>query len=97
MSSTIAFKTRAGGRDYNQDRLGVWRTPESTLLVVADGMGGHANGDVAAQLVVEHLGAEFERAATPRLADPDRFLYRRLSSAHALLGRAASPRCRAPR
>lgn len=92
MSSTIASKTRAGGRDYNQDRLGVWRTPESTLLVVADGMGGHANGDVAAQLVVEHLGAEFERAATPRLADPDRFLYRRISSAHALLGRAARAR-----
>ena len=48
MSSMIAYRTRAGGRDYNQDRLGVWRTPECTLLVVADGMGGHAHGDVAA-------------------------------------------------
>lgn len=92
MSSTIAYKTRAGGRDYNQDRLGVWRTPECTLLVVADGMGGHAHGDVAAQLVVEHLGAEFERAAQPRLADPDLFLTRRIASAHALLGRAARAR-----
>jgi serine/threonine protein phosphatase PrpC len=92
VTSAIAYKTRAGGRDYNQDRLGVWRTPESTLLVVADGMGGHANGDVAAQLVVEHLGAEFERAAQPRLADPDLFLTRRIASAHALLGRAARAR-----
>jgi serine/threonine protein phosphatase PrpC len=92
VSSTIAYKSRVGGRQYNQDRLGVWRTPESTLLVVADGMGGHANGDVAAQLVVEHLGAEFERAAQPRLADPDLFLTRRITSAHALLGRAARAR-----
>jgi serine/threonine protein phosphatase PrpC len=92
VSSAIAYQTRAGGRDYNQDRLGIWRTPECTLLVMADGMGGHANGDMAAQLVVEHLGAEFERAARPRLADPDRFLYRRISSAHALLGRAARAR-----
>jgi len=92
VSSAIAYKSRVGGRHYNQDRLGVWRTPESTLLVVADGMGGHANGDVAAQLVVEHLGAEFERAAQPRLADPDLFLTRRIASAHALLGRAARAR-----
>ncbi|HEX5093368.1 MAG TPA: protein phosphatase 2C domain-containing protein [Burkholderiales bacterium] len=93
MSGTrIARQTHSGGRPYNQDRLGHWQTPESTLLVLADGMGGHANGDVAAQLVVEHLGAEFERAARPRLADPDLFLYRRIGSAHALLGRAARAR-----
>jgi serine/threonine protein phosphatase PrpC len=91
-ASRIALQTRAGGRSYNQDRLGHWRTPECTLLVLADGMGGHANGEVAAQLVVEHLGAEFERAARPRLADPDVFLYRRIASAHALLGRASRAR-----
>jgi serine/threonine protein phosphatase PrpC len=90
--SRIAWQSRAGGRTYNQDRLGHWQTAESTLLVVADGMGGHANGDVAAQLVVEHLGAEFERAARPRIADPDLFLYRRIAGAHALLGRAARAR-----
>jgi len=88
----IAQQTRAGGRPYNQDRLGSWQTPEAALIVLADGMGGHANGDVAAQLVVEHLGAEFERAARPRLRDPDLFLYRRIGSAHALLGRAARAR-----
>ena len=93
MSGTrIAQQTHSGGRPYNQDRLGHWQTPESMLLVLADGMGGHANGDVAAQLVVEHLGAEFERAARPRLADPDLFLYRRIGTAHALLGRAARAR-----
>jgi len=90
--SRIALQTHAGGRSYNQDRLGHWRTPACALLVLADGMGGHAHGDVAAQLVVEHLGAEFERAARPRLADPDLFLYRRIASAHALLGRAARAR-----
>jgi serine/threonine protein phosphatase PrpC len=90
--SRVARRSHAGGRAYNQDRLGHWQTSESTLLVIADGMGGHAHGEVAAQLVVEHLGAEFERAAQPRLGDPDLFLYRRITSAHALLGRAARAR-----
>jgi protein phosphatase len=90
--SRIAQQSRSGGRAYNQDRIGHWQTPECALLVVADGMGGHANGEVAAQLVVEHLGAEFERAAQPRLTDPDLFLYRRIASAHGLLGRAARAR-----
>jgi serine/threonine protein phosphatase PrpC len=88
----VAQQTHAGGRPYNQDRLGCWQTPDAALIVLADGMGGHANGDVAAQLVVQHLGAEFERAARPRLGDPDLFLYRRIGSAHALLGRAARAR-----
>jgi len=88
----IAQDTRTGKRPYNQDRLGHWRSPEAVLVVVADGMGGHAHGEVAAEVVVGHFGAEFERAAKPRLADPDLFLYRCIARAHALLRRAARER-----
>ena len=48
MNCEIASETRVGGRPYNEDRLGWWRTERSVLLALADGLGGHAHGDVAA-------------------------------------------------
>jgi protein phosphatase len=53
-------------RDQNQDACLV--VPELGLFAVADGMGGHQAGDVAARLAVEHLPALVQRA----LARPGR-------------------------
>ena len=39
-----------GGREDNQDRVGAVVSPHATLMVLLDGMGGHAQGDVAAEL-----------------------------------------------
>jgi serine/threonine protein phosphatase PrpC len=89
MKCTIAHDTRVGKRPYNQDRLGYWRTPEAVLLVVADGMGGHAHGEVAAELTMRHIAAAFRRDAKPRLANPDLFLFRAVGRSHGMLLREA--------
>lgn len=82
-------ETHVGKRPYNQDRLGHWRTPEALLLVLADGMGGHAHGDIAAELTMRHIAASFRRDARPRLADPDLFLFRAVGRSHGMLLREA--------
>lgn len=85
MSCEIVSETRVGGRPYNEDRLGYWQTGEAVLLALADGLGGHSHGALAAELVIRHLGEAFRGAARPRLADPDLFLFRSIGRAHAML------------
>ena len=89
MKCTFAQETRPGRRPYNQDRLGYWRTPEAVLMVLADGMGGHAHGEVAAELTMRHIAAAFRRDARPRLANPDLFLFRAIGRSHGMLLREA--------
>lgn len=85
MNCQIATETRVGRRPYNEDRLGYWQTGESLLLALADGMGGHAHGDVAAELALRCLADAFHESARPRLADPDVFLFRAIGRAHGAL------------
>ncbi len=42
-------------RDHNEDSYGIFR--EEGVYLVADGMGGHAAGEVASALAVERIGA----------------------------------------
>jgi serine/threonine protein phosphatase PrpC len=77
--------TRIGKRPYQQDRIAHWHTKEAVFLVVADGMGGHAHGDVAAQVAVDCLGGAFVSEARPKLADPDNFVFRAIGRAHAMI------------
>jgi PPM family protein phosphatase len=83
MKYAIFQDTRAGKRPYNEDRIGCWQREGSLLLAVADGMGGHAFGEVAAQIAVDQLGQAFDAGARPRLAAPDRFLNAAIGDAHA--------------
>ena len=99
MKFKIFQETRIGKRPYQQDRIAHWYTRDALFLVVADGMGGHAHGDVAAQIAVECLGSTFKAEAKPKVADPDTFLNRAIGRAHAMVvhqsqrqGLADSPR-----
>ena len=82
MRFAIAHDSRKGGRPYNQDRLGTDRTDEALLMAVADGMGGYAGGELAAQTAVDSVAAAFRAQARPRLADPEAFLTRAITDAH---------------
>lgn len=85
MKFSIFQDSRVGARPYNQDRIGHWYTRDSLLLVLADGMGGHLMGEVAAQIAVDNLAAAFQKEAQTRIPDPDLFLYRSVGRIHAAI------------
>ena len=89
MSYSITQESRIGGRDINQDRATWLATDDTVLMIVADGMGGHLHGEVAAQLAIDTIGERFRREATPRLADPSAFLANALRYAHESIVRHA--------
>ncbi len=84
--------SRKGGRHKNEDRMGYCYTRSAGLFALADGMGGHPEGEVAAQLALQTLSALFQRDARPALKDPLRFLQEAVLAAHQQLLRYATER-----
>jgi serine/threonine protein phosphatase PrpC len=82
--------SRKGGREKNEDRMGYCYTRDSGLFALADGMGGHPEGEVASQLALQTLAALFQRDAKPTLADPLRFLHDAIIAGHHQLLRYAT-------
>ena len=82
--------SRKGGRDKNEDRMGYCYTRDSGLFALADGMGGHPEGEVASQLALQTLAALFQRDARPTLADPLKFLHDAVMAGHHQLLRYAT-------
>ncbi|RUP25318.1 MAG: serine/threonine-protein phosphatase [Curvibacter sp.] len=82
MKFSVFQVSRRGGREKNEDRMGYCYTRDSALFVLADGMGGHPEGEVAAQIALQTISALFQRDAQPRLADVTEFLTTALMAAH---------------
>ena len=82
MRISIFQDSALGGRTSNQDRMGYCFTRESLMMVLADGMGGHLRGEVAAQITMQAAGAVFQQLARPSLSDPIGFLDHALRQAH---------------
>src|SRR2546425_661448 len=49
-------------REGNEDAVGHWPHEDGVLFAVADGLGGHAAGEVASALALEVLAREMDRA-----------------------------------
>jgi len=92
MKFSVFQVSRRGGREKNEDRMGYCYTRESGLFVLADGMGGHPQGEVAAQIAIQTVSAMFQRQAKPQLKDPQEFLSTALLAAHHQILRHSSTR-----
>ena len=90
MKFSVFQVSRKGGRKNNEDRMGYCYTRESGLFVLADGMGGHPEGEVAAQLALQTISALYQREARPIIEDTTEFLANALTAAHHQIIRYAS-------
>lgn len=89
MKFSVFQVSRKGGRVKNEDRMGYCYTRESGLFVLADGMGGHPEGEVAAQMALQTIAALYQREARPTLKDVKAFLASAVMSAHQQIMRYA--------
>jgi len=90
MRFTIFQESRKGSRKINQDRIAYTFSRDALLLVVADGMGGHAGGEIAAQIAVRLFIERFQQEAKPILKNPLKFLQDTMVRAHSALGSYAN-------
>ena len=90
MRFTVYQVSRKGGREKNEDRIGYCYTRDSGLFALADGMGGHPEGEVASQLALQTIAALFQRDAKPTLPDPLKFLQEAIVAGHQQLLRYAT-------
>jgi PPM family protein phosphatase len=71
-----------GGRESNQDRVTVAVAENAAMLIACDGMGGHAEGERAAEVAQQTVVERFWQTTQP-LIDPLGFLHLSLGAAHA--------------
>jgi len=82
MKFSVFQVSRKGGRQLNEDRMGYSYTRDSGILLLADGMGGHPEGEVAAQLTLEAISAMYRKQANPTIDDVAVFLTSAVMAAH---------------
>jgi len=77
-----AYMSFQGARPYNEDRLGRAERSDGACWALADGLGGHKGGALAAELAVRSALQSAGRSAAPRLEDR---LKQAVSDAHATI------------
>lgn len=79
-----------GAREDNQDRVATAVAEHAAMLVAVDGMGGHADGERAAETTLKVLIEAFWHTPLP-LFDPIGFLHLTLGRAHDEVVRMGAP------
>ncbi len=59
MNFSIHQASHIGNRRFNQDRVAYVFSNDTLLLVLADGMGGHLHGELAAGMTIETFVESF--------------------------------------
>jgi len=65
----VEWLSDRGGRAYNEDACGHWRSDGALCAVLADGAGGHGGGDVASRLTVREVVGRFAAAPSRSAAE----------------------------
>ncbi|MFC0166574.1 PP2C family protein-serine/threonine phosphatase [Pseudoduganella danionis] len=87
MQFSVYQQSHIGARKQNQDRMGYSYTRDALLLVLADGMGGHAHGEVAATVALQTISLLFQQQAAPYVKKPEQFLQQAILAAHETIHR----------
>ena len=82
MNFSIHQASHIGNRKFNQDRVSYAYSNDALLMVLADGMGGHLKGELAAGAIVDTFAECFEQQAQLRIPDPMKFLVDTMRGAH---------------
>jgi serine/threonine protein phosphatase PrpC len=90
MKFSVFQISRKGGREKNEDRMGYCYTHGSGLFLLADGMGGHPQGEVAAQLALQTVLALYQADAKNEFPSVKDFLNAALIAAHRQILRYAA-------
>jgi len=91
LANELAHVSLIGEREANQDRVITLALNGAALAAVVDGMGGHAEGERAAEVAIEALVERFREFSEQKDAEAPAFLRRALSDAHkAVVGLGAS-------
>lgn len=80
MKFSIHQASHIGNRKFNQDRVAYAYSRDALLLVLADGMGGHLHGEMAAALAMQTFVEAFGRDA--HIKNPLVFLSDTMRDAH---------------
>lgn len=83
MDFNVSVVTRRGGRPKNEDRADYAQLKDCALFVLADGMGGHPDGEVAAEIATRTLIDSFHKEiGASTLVSPSEFLITAFKKAH---------------
>jgi len=82
MRYDIASHSSRGARPTNQDRVAVAERDNAVLMVVADGLGGHRGGEIAAEILTQTVTHAFRAVRAPVIDRPSAFLALGILQAH---------------
>ena len=82
MRFSIFQDSKVGDRKGNEDRVGYSYSRDVLMMVIADGMGGHEGGEIAAEIAVTEITRRFQQEARNKVKRPFDFLVSAIQSAH---------------
>ncbi|HYM47801.1 MAG TPA: protein phosphatase 2C domain-containing protein [Burkholderiaceae bacterium] len=82
MRYDIAHHSARGARPNNQDRIALAERDNAVLMVVADGLGGHRGGEIAAEILAQTMLHAFHAVRAPIIDRPSAFLALGILQAH---------------